>query len=241
LAGAIATFLPGVAGNGYEAIHGILSGEGAALALTALFVGKAVATATALGGGSPGGVFTPALFLGAVMGRLFALALLAGGITGAPGAFALVGMAAVCAATTHAPLMASVLVFELSGDYGLALPLLVATVLATAAARRFRRDSIYTEELRRRGVDWVETPARASTIPAAALPPGYTSALISSPEWLLGRPITDAQSVPGLPVIVAIRRGESKAWVEISGPEIVERGDELLFVGPAAEIQKLTG
>ena len=77
-----------------------------------------------------------------------------GASVGPPGAYALVGMAAVSAATTHAPLMAAVMVFELSGDYAIVLPLLVATALATAVSRRLRRDSIYAAELRRRGVAW---------------------------------------------------------------------------------------
>jgi CIC family chloride channel protein len=79
-------------------------------------------------------VFTPSLLLGAVLGASFwsALASVSDGNTlGSPGSYALVGMAAVTAATTHAPMMAAVLVFELSGDYAIVLPLLLATTLAT--------------------------------------------------------------------------------------------------------------
>ncbi len=63
-------------------------------------------------------------------------------------------MAAAIAAATHAPLMAAVLAFELSGDYAVVLPLVLATALATALARTLARDSIYTAELRARGVAW---------------------------------------------------------------------------------------
>jgi CIC family chloride channel protein len=73
---------------------------------------------------------------------------------GAVEAYALVGMAAMIAATVHAPVMATVLVFELSGDYAIALPLLTATAIATLVSRRVHRESIYTEELRRRGRKW---------------------------------------------------------------------------------------
>ena len=66
-------------------------------------------------------------------------------------------MAAATAATTHAPLMAAVMVFEMTGDYAIALPLLLATGLATLASRWLRRDSIYTAELRQRGVGWEVT------------------------------------------------------------------------------------
>jgi CIC family chloride channel protein len=73
---------------------------------------------------------------------------------GPAGGYALVGMAAATAASTHAPMMAAVMVFELSGDYAIALPLVLATALATFASRRLRADSIYTAELRERGAAW---------------------------------------------------------------------------------------
>jgi CIC family chloride channel protein len=236
LAGAVAIGLPGVAGNGYEAVHKVLDVGGPALVLLLLAVGKSAATASAVGGGSPGGVFTPALFLGAVLGRLLGSGFAEIGATAPAGAYALVGMAALCAATTHAPLMAAVLVFELSGDYGLALPLLAAAMIATAISRRIRRDSLYTEELRRRGVSWSEAPARmvAGPSPAAAaqsLPPGFVLALVPAPGWIHERPITDVQSHPGLPAVIAVRR-DGTLWLEAHGSLIVLAGDELLAAGP---------
>ena len=77
-----------------------------------------------------------------------------GDAIGAPGAYALVGLAAALAATTHAPLTAAVLACELSGDYALVLPLLVACALAAGLARRLYIDSVYTAELTRRGLRW---------------------------------------------------------------------------------------
>lgn len=240
LGGAIAIGLPGVAGNGYEAVHGVLEVGGPALILLLLALGKSVATASVVGGGSPGGVFTPALFLGAVVGRLFGSGVAEIGATAPTAAYALVGMAALCAATTHAPLMAAVLVFELSGDYGLALPLLAAAMIATAIARRLRRDSLYTEELRRRGVAWTEAPARVAgpAPPVAGLPPGYVLALVPAPHWLHERPITDVQSHPGLPAVIAVRRGEHE-WIEAHGSIIVRPGDELLAAGPSDAVALL--
>jgi CIC family chloride channel protein len=142
-------------------ITGLLRG-GYALSLIALLLfAKPIATAASVGSGSPGGVFTPSLFLGAALGACM------GGLFGrllpghvAPlGAYALVGMAAVVAATTHAPLMAAVLVFELSGDYAIVLPLLIATSLGTGVARILDPRSIYTAELARRGLRWEVTMA----------------------------------------------------------------------------------
>ena len=102
-------------------------------------------------------MFTPSLFLGAALGGALGHVVLRLSPLSSPGAIAaysLVGMAAMIAATTHAPIMATVLVFELSGDYAIVLPLLTACALATLVSRRLHHESIYTEELRRRGTRW---------------------------------------------------------------------------------------
>ena len=80
-----------------------------------------------------------------------------GASLGPAGGYALVGMAAATAATTHAPLLAAVMAFELSGDYAIVLPLVLATAVATLVSRSLRRDSIYAAELRDRGVAWEVT------------------------------------------------------------------------------------
>ena len=155
--GAVLCLLPAASGNGFEALRGLLDGKIAAVAIGWLVLGKLIATAASVGAGQPGGVFTPTLLIGGCAGALYALglrALLGDAATAAPELYALVGFAAALAATTHAPLMATVLACELSGDYGLVLPLLVATALAAGFARRLYVDSVYTAELSRRGVRW---------------------------------------------------------------------------------------
>jgi len=157
LVGLIATVLPQVTGNGYEAINLILSQRLELSVLIVLLFAKAIATTASVSSGSPGGVFTPSLLLGAALGAIVGHLVSRFGppsATGAVAAYALVGMAAVIAATTHAPLMATVLVFELSGDYAIVLPLLTACAIATVLSRSVHRESIYTEELRRRGSQW---------------------------------------------------------------------------------------
>jgi CIC family chloride channel protein len=155
--GAIAIVLPQVTGNGYEAINLVL-GDQVTVALTVVLIGaKAIATTASVSTGSPGGVFTPSLFIGAALGGTVGHALafvLSPAAVGATGGYALVGMAALIAATTHAPVLGAVMVFELSGDYAVVLPLLIATVTATLVSRRIRPSSIYMEELRRRGTAW---------------------------------------------------------------------------------------
>lgn len=155
LAGSVVAVLPEVAGNGYEPLNALLNGSFALGFTLLLLVGKCFATTASVSSGSPGGVFTPILLLGGGLGFIYATLLSRTGLVlGPAGGYALVGMAAATAASTHAPLMAAVMVFELSGDYAIALPLVLATALATFLSRQLRRDSIYTAELRQRGVAW---------------------------------------------------------------------------------------
>jgi CBS-domain-containing membrane protein len=108
-----------------------------------------------VGSGAVGGVFTPTLFLGALLGDSFGSILhqLLPGLTADPKAYALVGMGSLLAGTTHAPLTAVLMTFEMSLDYSLILPLLLASAAASIVARAISRESVYTEALsRKRGV-----------------------------------------------------------------------------------------
>ena len=177
LAGAIIVALPDVAGNGYEPLNTLLDGRFAPNFVIWLLLGKCLATTASVSSGSPGGVFTPTLLVGGALGLLYAHALDALGVhVGLPGGYALVGMAAATGATTHAPLMGAVMVFELSGDYAIALPLVLATALSTLVSRALRHDSVYTAELRERGLGWeltfegrvLDPRSRASSVPPSS-------------------------------------------------------------------------
>jgi CIC family chloride channel protein len=156
LVGALAAWIPDIAGNGYEPLNLILDDRLAVSAVLALIVVKVVATSASVASGVPGGIFTPVLLVGGGVGLWWAHMLAWLGIVAgaSPGGYALVGMAATAAASLHAPLTAAVLVFELSGDYPIVLPLLVATVVATAASRLLGSASVYEAELRRKGLGW---------------------------------------------------------------------------------------
>jgi len=173
--GVIALELPEVTGNGYEPLNVLLDGRLPLLAIAILGLAKPLATSASVASGSPGGVFTPTLFLGAAIGACYgtALASVFGSTSvGSAGAYALVGMAATTAATTHAPMMAAVLVFELSGDYAIVLPLLLATALSTFVSRALRRDSIYTAELKGRRTRWeITLEGRRNAAAANSRPP----------------------------------------------------------------------
>jgi CIC family chloride channel protein len=125
--------------------------------LLALGAGKAIATSLTISSGGSGGAFMPSLFMGAAVGTGFAR-LVAPFWTGPapiqPGAFAVVGMAAMFAVVGRAPLTSILIVFEVTGarDYSLILPLMLTATLATFLAERFQKDSVYTQALRRKGI-----------------------------------------------------------------------------------------
>jgi CIC family chloride channel protein len=124
------------------------------LFLAGLLIAKFLATLATVGSGAVGGVFTPTIFLGASLGSTFGLALKQlGGAREMPVAvFAVVGMGGMLAATTRSPLLAIIMVFEMSLDYSLMPPLMLACVVSILVARRIHPESIYTEPLRRKGI-----------------------------------------------------------------------------------------
>ncbi len=126
----------------------IAGGIGVALLL------KMIATCLTLGSGGAGGLFAPSLLLGAMSGGSFGMFLNAAGFTSAPPPthLALVGMAAMLASTTHAPLTGVLLVYELTRSYSIMLPLMLTAVIAALASRVLYRDSIYTAELASLGI-----------------------------------------------------------------------------------------
>jgi CIC family chloride channel protein len=156
LVGAIATRLPAVVGNGYEPLNGILDSGIAVTSVGVLVIAKIVATSGSVASGIPGGIFTPMLLIGAALGAGWS-DIGALGASSNAGSYALVGMAAATAASIHAPLTAAVMVFELSGDYLIVLPLILATVVATATSEALGGESVYGSELRKRGLGWQMT------------------------------------------------------------------------------------
>ncbi len=127
-------------------------GLGLAAALAIL---KILATSLTIGSGGSGGVFAPSLYIGAMMGGAFGQIThrLLPGITAGSGAYALVGMGAVFAGAARAPITAVLILFEMTGDYRIILPMMIAVVTAALVSQRLSRDTIYTLKIRRRGID----------------------------------------------------------------------------------------
>jgi len=155
LLGCILWKWPHVFGVGYGSINLSLENQLPLLLLFTLIFVKIVATSITLGSGESGGIFAPSLFIGAMTGgsfgyivhRLFPL------ITASSGAYALVGMGALVAGTTHAPITAILIIFELTGSYKIILPLMISCIVSTIITTSLKRGSIYTIKLSRRGVD----------------------------------------------------------------------------------------
>ena len=143
-------------GIGYQTIEMVLEGKIIWYVLLMLVALKLLTTTLTLGSGGSGGIFAPSLFLGAMMGGAFGFgleSLFPASIPIKSGAYALVGMGAVVAGTTHAPITAILIIFELTGDYQIMLPLMISCVISSLITSRLKRDSIYTEKLSRRGVN----------------------------------------------------------------------------------------
>ena len=153
--GLVLLLLPQMYGVGYPVLGSAIDGRYAVGFLIVLLLGKMLATSLTIGIGGSGGVFAPSLFIGAMLGAGFGetLHLVAPGVAGPVGAYGLIGMGAVFAGAARAPITAVLMLFELTGEYSIILPLMIAIVLATGVSHAITGDTIYTLKLRRRGVD----------------------------------------------------------------------------------------
>ncbi len=151
--GIIGLYLPGVYGFSYDAIASSLQHPTAFLILFALVIFKPIATALTIGSGGNGGTFAPSLFTGAMLGGCFGQIVnyFFPAISAPPGAYALVGMGAVVAGTTHASLTALIMVFEMTGNYKIILPLMLTIIISTTLSKLFLKGSLYTIKFDREG------------------------------------------------------------------------------------------
>ncbi len=181
--GAISIFVPQVWGNGYSVVGDILSGELHGGWLLTVLAAKVLATAATVGSGAVGGIFTPTLFIGCAIGGAVGELLHTAmpHIASVPAVYALIGMGGFLAATTHAPLTSILMVFELTGDYDIVLPLMLACVTAHYTAKVYRRgESVYHHSLARAAASAAPDDWRLRTVeplikPAAATVPRTTS------------------------------------------------------------------
>ncbi|HEX4015459.1 MAG TPA: chloride channel protein [Frankiaceae bacterium] len=206
LLGGLLLVLPEMYGVGYPVLGRAVSGSYAMTFLLALLLGKMLACSLTIGIGGSGGVFAPSLFCGAMAGALFgdvvhAVAPAAGGSVGA---YALVGMGAVFAGAARAPITAVVIMFELTGEYTIILPLMLAIVLAAGVSHLISPDTVYTRKLLRRGIDIDEpadsvlrrTPVTSVMSPPPAAIPADAGLMTAAARFATSRdpvlPVTDS-------------------------------------------------
>ena len=212
--GSCALLFPQILGVGYGAIDMALAQQMVWWLLLILVPIKILATSITIGSGGSGGIFAPSLFLGAMAGGFFGFVVnqLFPNITASPGAYSIVGMGAVVSATTHGPLAAILILFEMTGTYKIILPLMLACIIATIASGQFSRESIYTLKLMRRGVNIKEgkevnvlkslfvkdvMTSQVETI-NEALPLGQMAKLISKSKFNSFPVINDRQQLIGI-------------------------------------------
>lgn len=147
--GIIALVFPQVMGVGYDSINEALHGNMVWYIAFGLIFIKIIATSVTLGSGGSGGIFAPSLFMGAMLGAFFGyfVHLYFPDITAGPGAYALVAMGGLVAGTTRAPVTAIIIVFELTNDYDIILPLMITVVISSILSSKLTRESIYTLKL----------------------------------------------------------------------------------------------
>lgn len=190
IVGVVGVFFPQILGTGLGTMDEVLNSGGAEFTiqlLVALVVLKILMTSISLAGGFLGGMFSPTLFIGAMLGGAYGRLIAEFDTTaniGDPAAFAIVGMAAMMGGVVRTPITAIMLIFELTNDYRLILPILLATVICIAIAERWEPDGLYARSLRKQGLQPLQgrdidlmqivTVLEAMTIPPPTIAPNAT-------------------------------------------------------------------
>ena len=230
IVGVISIFVPQVWGNGYSVIGNILQGDVLGWWLLAVLAAKVLATSATVGSGAVGGVLTPTLFIGCAVGSLVGGVLhqLMPHIVSVPAAYALIGMGGFLSATTLAPLTSILMIFEMTGDYEIVLPLMLACVTAHYTAKVYRHGkSVYHASLNAAapategGDDWRLRTVATLVKPAAATIPG-TATLEEMFDRLPKRPLDRVLVVQGDDLV---------AW--LNPREILERMHQSQLDGAA--------
>lgn len=156
--GIIGVFLPQILGTGRETMNAVLNQSGAEFSIALLLglsLAKLLASTISLGGGFVGGMFAPSLFVGAALGGAYGRIiqpLLTGNSPANPAAFAMAGMAAMMTGVIRAPITAVLLLFELTNDYNLILPIMLVVAICLIVVEQFAPDGIYQHGLARKGI-----------------------------------------------------------------------------------------
>ncbi|HEY3774510.1 MAG TPA: chloride channel protein [Solirubrobacteraceae bacterium] len=220
LLGLLLLALPQMYGVGYPVMDRVFAGNYLLWFVVLLAVGKILATSVTLWIGGSGGVFAPSLFIGAATGTAFGVGVhdLFGHVAGPPALYGVVGMGAVFAGAAQAPLTAIASVAEMTGNFTLTLPIMLACGLASQLARQITKGSVYTTKLLRRGID-IERPKAIDALRAL-----HVEHVMQQISALDGQPLlftSDDGSPAG--------RLDGEAWSRLVGPVTLRRRPQMLF------------
>jgi len=218
--GLVLLALPQMYGVGYPVMNEAIAGHVVFGLLIVFMLGKILASSLTLSIGGSGGVFAPSLFIGAMAGMAFGTIghELFGSAIGPPALYAIVGMGGVFAAAAQAPLTAIASVIEMTGNFGLTLPVMLTCAIAAALSKQLSYGSVYTEKLLRRGID-IERPRATNVLQA------LTVADIMQPLPALAR--TDRHD-PGHGVADTVSVSDAQ-WERLVGPVVDSRQVQVLF------------
>ena len=220
LLGLVLLALPQMYGVGYPVMDRVFGGHYVLWFIALLMVGKILAASLTLWIGGSGGVFAPSLFIGATAGSAFGIIVnhLFGSAVGPPALYGVVAMGGVFAAAAQAPLTAIASVAEMTGNFTLALPIMLACGISAQLAKRLTHGSIYTTKLLRRGID-IERPKAIGALQA------LTVAEVMQP---LANPGGESLRF-GDGVVAASAAVDPGRWERIVGPVTLARQPQVLF------------
>ena len=220
LLGLVLLALPQMYGVGYPVMDRVLANHYVLWFVVILLAGKIFAASLTLWIGGSGGVFAPSLFIGAATGMAFGIVVhhLFGAPTGPPAMYGVIAMGAVFAAAAQAPLTAIASVAEMTGNFTLTLPIMLACGIAAQLAKQITYGSIYTTKLLRRGID-IERPKALGALQAVTV--GEVMQPVNS---LNGEPLLlGARSAEPCPAVAATE------WERLVGPMTLARRPQVLF------------
>jgi len=244
--GLVGIFLPQIFGVGYETIGSILNGDNLGIALLiGLVLAKLILTPLSIAGGFQGGVFAPSMFIGAALGGAFGQVanLIFPQLNIAPAAFAMVGMAAVLAGAVHSPLTAVLLLFEMTRDYRIILPLMFSVVVSLLISQRLQKDSVYALGLARKGVrlergrdvDVLQTITVGEVMQSAPFLLKGSDTLAKASEIMIlshhhGAPVLDLNGkLMGIFTLQDLDRNEPGSWANRTVSETCTRNPIVAF------------
>ena len=220
LLGLVLLALPQMYGVGYPVMNRVLAGRYVLWFVVVLMVGKIFAASLTLWIGGSGGVFAPSLFTGAAAGMAFGTIVnhIFGPVVGPPALYGVVAMGGVFAGAAQAPLTAIASVAEMTGNFTLTLPIMLACGIASQLAKRITYGSIYTTKLLRRGID-IERPTASRALQALTV-----EQVMQPLRTLNGQPRLFGDGVPAERPAVAVPR-----WEQLVGPVTLARRPQMLF------------